>query len=308
MYRSAITPHPDTPRDMGCTQAAVEHRLRYRPKTVVRSSVATSWTMMIFRFLLPTLAAATPSIFLETDIRGAWATLITEGKKHEGGAWGLVQAMSADCSTRESSTWDTACDRAMYLETVLKKKVVAAAAERPQIYRDPLGEEEEEWRELQGKAADLIEVVPASNMSFSSFFLDFAVPRRPVVLLSGEAQPGFDVEDSETVASKTQYNNNSDLSSSEQDFSTPGDPVGSVEGALPNNHFSMGSNMLACAPRAEDSVAAGTVEGVLRDCPESVLASFVVPPHVAGDFTQRFRKQGVLPMQDLPAVENFVSG
>lgn len=248
-------------------------------------------------------------MFLEMDMRDAWGALINEGKTHEEGAWGLVQAMLADCSTREGSTWDTGCDRAMYLETVMKMKAASDAAERRQIYRDPLDEEmEEEWRELQGKAADPIEVVLASNLSFSSFFLAFAVSRRPVILLSGEAQRDFEVEDSNTTGSKTQYNINSDLSSSEQDFPTPDDPVQSNEGSLPNDHFSVGSNMAACAPRAEDSAAAGTVEGLLRDCPASVLASFVVPPHVAGDFTQRFRKQGVLSKQDLPAVERFVSG
>lgn len=246
-------------------------------------------------------------MFLKMDVRDAWAALITEGETHEEGAWGLVQAMLADCSTREGSTWDTECDRAMYLETVVKKKVAsAAAAKSPQIYRDSLGEEKEkEWREFQGEAVDPIEVVLASNLSFLSFFLDFAVSRRPVILLSGEAQRDFEVEDPKTTGSKTQFKSNSNLSSSEQDFPTPYDLI---EGSLPNGHFSVDSNVVACAPRAEDSVAAGTVEGLLRDCPASVLESFVVPPHVTGDFTQRFRKQGVLPKRELPAVERFVSG
>ena len=268
-------------------------------------------TLLIVGFLAPPSVATHP-LFLETNMQDAWDHLLAEGNQLPGGARGLVQAMLAECHAWEGGRWDAAeCDRALYLEAVLEKVAAASPAATPQqrLAVSNRSDDEEERGDPQ-EAATTIALALSAELTFSSFFLDYAVPREPLIL-SGSGVDGFlSMATAGKMAEASAAA--SDLSTiSEQD--STGDFVGSIAGIVEEEQLQLPvdrqfpGDVITCVPRA-DNPEADTVEGLLRDCPASVLENFRVPPHVAGDFAQRFRREGILPTQDVPAVEQFVSG
>lgn len=238
-------------------------------------------------------------------MRVAWATLVDEGGKLEGGAGGLVGEMLEECHGRKSGRWGAECDRALYLQSVLEKINNAAA------FSGLAGVEEEE--ELQmgvDSAARYIPVVPAAQLPFSAFFLEYAVPRRPVII------PGEAGGDGATAVDPTSATaGDKDIPTGEEQDFVRSDHQDSDENAFPKQRNLnlvdkiLVDSLAACLPYpADDDSAAGAVEGPLRACNNSVLESVPIPFQVTEDFAQRFRSEDVLPEAEHPGVESFLSG
>ena len=237
-----------------------------------------------------------PSIFLEADVRVAWASLLDEGSKLEGGPGELVGAMLEECHGRRSGRWSAECDRALYLQSVLEKVNNVAAFVQRSV-------EEEQQLGLDSAAREIV-VVPSAQLPFSAFFLEYAVPRRPVII-SGEAGDG---DDATATAPSATTADKDILSGKEQDLRSH---VDSDENAFLRQRTlvdkGLVNNVAACLPYPVDSTA-GTVEGPLRACSSSVLDSVPIPFQVTEDFAQRFRSEDVLPVVEHPDVERFLSG
>lgn len=243
-------------------------------------------------------------------MRVAWEALLDEGSELEGGPGELVGAMLEECHGRRSGEWSSECDRALYLQSVLDKVINAAAF----FELSAVEEEEEEEQQLIGldSVAREIPVVPAAQLPFSAFFLEYAVPRRPVIV-SGEAGGGGGGDDDTTAtaappSATTSTADKDILRGKEQDL-RPHHHVDENAFLKQRNLIDKGlvDSVAACLPYAVDSTA-GTVEGPLRACSSSILESVPVPLQVTEDFAQRFRNADVLPLVEHPDVGRFLSG
>lgn len=244
-------------------------------------------------------------------MRVGWEALLDEGSKLEGGPGELVGAMLEGCHDRgRSGGWSTECDRALYLQSVLEKVSDAAAFLQRSVV---VGEEDEQQLFGLNSAAREIAVVPSAQLPFSAFFLEYAVPRRPVIL-SGEAGGGDDATTAVSGATATAAADSKDIlgGTERQDTRSHHHHAGSDENAslkqraLPVDKGLVDS-VAACLPYPVGSTS-GTVEGPLRACSGSVLDSVPIPFQVTEDFAQRFRNEDVLPLAEHADVEHFLSG
>lgn len=238
------------------------------------------------------------SIFLEADVRVGWETLLDEGSKLEGGPGEIVGAMLEECHGRgRGGGWSAECDRALYLQSVLEKVSNTAAFFQRSV------EEDGDRQFGLGSATRKIAVVPSAQLPFSAFFLEYAVPRRPVII-SGEARGGDDAMAAVPGATAAATDNKDILSGKDQQDS---DENASWKQRTLLGDKGLMDSVAACLPYPVDSTA-GTVEGPLRACDSSVLDSLPIPLQVTEDFAQRFRNEDVLPLVEHPGVERFLSG
>lgn len=212
--------------------------------------------------------------------------------------------MLEGCHGRGSGEWSAECDRALYLQSVLEKVDNAAAFPGPAAPAV-----EEELRTRLYSAARYTPVVPAAQLPFSTFFLEYAVPRRPVII-SGETGGGSDAT---TAAPTSIITADTDSSTGEEQNFVRSYHEDSSENAFPKqrdrnitNKILM-DNLAACLPYPADDSIAGAVEGPLRACNSSILESLPIPSQVTEDFAQRFRNEGVLAEAEHPGVESFLS-
>lgn len=276
-------------------------------------------------FLSPIqFAAAVHTVFLETNMRAAWTALLeTSSSSNNSSGWGsgaatgggareIVDEMLAGCNSRKSTDWDAACDRALYLESVLVK-IESTSSRSATTGVDPasVADEERQQQARLESAANEITVVPAADLPFSAFFHEYAVPRRPVVILSEGSGGGASGDDTPADPGSRE-----DQGDSSHDDGDPADHATDLprqmEGAQRGRDDGTLLNAVnACLPyaahQAGAATAAGTVEGPLRDCHEPLLENLLVPLHVSEDFAQRFRGQSVLPVGEHAEVESFVS-
>lgn len=263
--------------------------------------------------LLPTPSVAINPVFLETNMKIAWIALLAEGDRHMGGPRGLLDVMLKDCHGRRSEAWGAECDRALYLEAAFENAAQSSTASIPTL--SPVVEGEGRQRTVPPRAEDIAAAEPGM-LPFSSFFLEYAVPRRPVIMSrqrvdeAGQWIFSRGTTLADTGAKVTTDVTDEDHASEEKQQSRPassrssGDEQWIIDGRLLNI-------LTACVPypAGGDSTAGeGTAERPLSLCKKSVLENLSVPLYVAGDFVQRFRRQGVLPPEDHPEVERFVSG
>lgn len=266
-----------------------------------------------------TLSLPVHPVFLETNMKAAWTALLAEGDRHQGGAGGLLDAMLRDCHGRRSEAWGAECDRALYLEAVLDNAAqLSATPIIPTLPHAAVDGGDEEQRTAQPRAED-IAVVESGMLPFSSFFLGYAVPKRPVILsqqrgeeliISGNSTSPAGESDAKTTTAGI-IDEDPPTSSGEKVQSQPATPSSSsgYEDWIVNGRLV--DLVAACAPYPDDGEPAdggGTVERSLSLCHKSVLENLPVSLYVAGDFAQRYRRQGVLPPEDIPEVERFVSG
>lgn len=271
-------------------------------------------------FLLSTRSTlAIHTAFLETDMRVAWAALLDAGSSSSGDPREIVNTMLADCHGRKNGGWGAECDRALYLESVLKEvgsigsigssssSGAGAGGSLGGLDTNATDVADEEWQQRAAldSAANDIAVVSAEHLPFSTFFHEYAVPRRPVVIRSGRSDCGDAIVD---IASGEEQENLSHRGL---------DPADDAADTLQEHEHGLGvdesllSAINACMPYPVGPTGSGgadTVEGPLRACHESLLESLVVPLQVSEDFAQRFRGQGVLPVREHADVERFVSG
>lgn len=269
-------------------------------------------------------AVAVHTAFLETNMRAAWTALLDANSSSNsgwdsgaagGGAREIVDAMLADCHSRKSSDWDAECDRAMYLESVLER-VDNTSSRSATTGIDPAnaGDEERQQQARLESAANEIAVVPAAHLPFSAFFHEYAVPRRPVVMLSEGSSGDGASDDSRPVdpASRKEQGDSSYDHVDRADHAT--DFPRQMEDAQRSrdDDDALLSAVDACLPypvhKTGATTTAGAVEGPLHDCRESLLENLLVPLHVSEDFAQRFRGQSVLPVGEHADVKRFVSG
>lgn len=272
-------------------------------------------------------AVAVHTVFLETDMRAAWTALLDANTSNSsssssrwdsgaagGGAREIVDVMLADCHSRKSRDWDTECDRALYLESVLEK-VDSTSSRSTTTGVDPAslaGEERKQQARLES-AANEIAVVPAAQLPFSAFFHEYAVPRRPVVMLS-EGSSSSEASGDGTPVDPTSTEEYGDSS---RDYGDPTDHATDFPQQIEDAPRGRDDDTLlgavnACLPypvhETGSAMATGTVEGPLRDCHEPLFENLLVPLHMSEDFAQRFRGQNVLPEGEHPEVERFLSG
>ncbi|CAM9548555.1 unnamed protein product [Ectocarpus sp. 4 AP-2014] len=269
------------------------------------------WITMLF-LVHSHFALATHTVFLETNMEGAWTALLSAGSSSSnstssggGGAREIVDTMLADCHGRKSEGWGAECDRALYLESVLKK--IDSSSSSGSTFATGAGTAAEDTQQQQqvalDSAADEIAVISEAELPFSAFFHEYAVPRRPVAILSGgggaggsgkpaDAADGEEQGDPDDQAMKTAH-------TAQQD--------GEEENGQQRVQDLILSGIESCLPHSVDP-ALGTVDGPLRACHDSLLESLPVPRYVSEDFVQRFRGQDVLPVGERAEVERFVSG
>ena len=264
---------------------------------------------------------AVHTVFLETNMRAAWTALIDANSSSSGWDSGaaagsareIVEVMLANCHTRNSRDWGAECDRAMYLESVLEK-VDSTSTRSTTMDANPasLADQERQQQARLESAANEIAVVPAAQLPFSAFFHEYAVPRRPVVMLS-EGSSGVGASSDETPVDHT---NREEQEDSSRDDGDPADHATDFPQQMEEFQRGRDDNAVlnavdACLPypahQTGSTVAAGTVEGSLHDCHEPLFQNLLVPPHVSEDFAQRFRGQNVLPVGEHAEVERFLS-
>eukprot|EP00752_Nemacystus_decipiens_P004507 g4115.t1 len=258
-------------------------------------------------------------------MRAAWAALL-DANSSSGGGWDsgaagggareIVDVMLADCHSRKTRDWDAECDRALYLEAVLEKVDSSSTSSRGSTTGvDPAslaGVQQQQQARLES-AANEIAVVPAAQLPFSTFFQEYAVPRRPVVMLSEGRSCGGARDDDAPVSLPSREEqggssrDNGDPADHATDFAQMKDAQrGRDDDAL------LRAAVDACLPypvhQTGSTTAVGTVGVPLRDCHEPLLENLLVPFHVSEDFAQRFRGQNVLPVEQHAEVERFLSG
>lgn len=280
-------------------------RSRFRTKRHQRLCRPWAKTTILLSILLLSARSAhaavnTHAVFLEKDIRVAWAALLGADKNNGSSEWdatgggsrGVVNAMLADCHGRKSGAWGAECDRALYLKSVLNKIDDSSAASTS---IDAASASDDE-AQLESSAND-VAVVSGAHLPFSAFFHEYAVPRRPVILSesSGSDYPVDQTSSEEQGYSSDDHRNPADQQDKRHGVRTDGGLLGEIDACLPY-------------PVDPTGAAAVTAAGPLRACPDALLGNLLVPLHVSEDFVQRFRARDVLPIRDHAEVEHFVSG
>lgn len=269
---------------------------------------------------------AMDTVFLETDMKAAWIALLDAGsssssERHEGAAGAgegagaargsreIVDKMLVDCHGRQNEAWGAECDRALYFDSVLEKIDSSSSnssfASAADVTITP--EETRRQQETLDSAANEVAAVPAGKLPFSTFFHEYAVPRRPVLLLSGKDVVDEIVVDATStgLAGGDAQGTPPHLNPDPAEFAT--DTQADKERRLPA-HERLLRSLDACLPYPVDPTAASDkVDGPLCAC-QSMLEDLPVPLHVSEDFAQRFRGRDVLTMEEHPDVERFVSG
>ncbi|CAN0209109.1 unnamed protein product, partial [Ectocarpus sp. 13 AM-2016] len=267
------------------------------------------WMTMLF-LVHSHFALATHTVFLETNMKEAWNALLSAGSSSSnstssggGGAREIVDTMLADCHGRKSEGWGAECDRALYLESVLKK--IDSSSSAGSTFATGAGPATNDTQQQQQQvaldsAADEIAVISEVELPFSAFFNEYAVPRRPVAILSGGGGAGG----SGKSADATDGEERDDLGNQAMDTAQQD---GEEENGQQRVQDLILSGIESCLPHSVDP-AFGTVDGPLRACHDSLLESLPVPRYASEDFVQRFRGQDVLPVGEHAEVEHFVSG
>ncbi|CAB1111146.1 unnamed protein product [Ectocarpus sp. CCAP 1310/34] len=266
------------------------------------------WMTMLF-LVHSNFVLATHTVFLETNMKEAWTVLLSAGSSSSnssssggGGAREIVDTMLADCHGRKSEGWGAECDRALYLETVLKK--IDSSSSAGSIFATGAGATAEDTQQQQqvalDSAANEIAVIYEAELPFSAFFHEYAVPRRPVAILSGGGGVGGSGKPADAADGKEQ----GDLGDQAMDTAQQD---GEEENGQQRVQDLILSGIESCLPHSVDP-ALGTVDGPLRACHDSLLESLPIPRYASEDFVQRFRGQDVLPVGEHAEVERFVSG
>lgn len=267
------------------------------------------WMTMLF-LVHSNFALATHTVFLETNMKEAWTALLSAGSSSSnssssggGGAREIVDTMLADCQGRKSEGWGAECDRALYLESVLKK--IDSSSSAGSTFATGAGAAAEDTQHQQQQvaldsAANEIAVVSEAELPFSAFFHEYAVPRRPVAILSGGGGAGGSGKPADAADGEEQ----GDLGDQAMDTAQQD---GKEENGQQRVQDLILSGIESCLPHSVDP-ALGTVDGPLRACHDSLLESLPVPRYASEDFVQRFRGQDVLPVGEHTEVERFVSG
>lgn len=239
-------------------------------------------------------------------MRVGWEALLDEGNKLEGGPGEVVRAMLEGCHGRgRSGGWSVECDHALYLQSVLEKVNDAAA-----FLQRSVGEEDEQQLFGLDSAAREIAVVPSARLPFSAFFLEYAVPRRPVIIAGGAG--GGDDARAAAPGATAAADGKDILGGTERQDSRSHHHAGLDENASLKQRTlltdkGLVDSVAACLPYPVGSTS-GTVEGPLRACSSSVLDSVPIPFQVTEDFAQRFRNEDVLPLVEHADVEHFLYG
>ncbi|CAM9550979.1 unnamed protein product, partial [Ectocarpus sp. 8 AP-2014] len=269
------------------------------------------WMTMLF-LVHSHYALATHTVFLETNMKEAWTALWSAGNSSSnsssiggGRAREIVDTMLADCHGRKSDGWGVECDRALYLESVLKKIDSSSSTSAGTTFATGAGAAAEDTQQQQqvalDSAANEIAVVSEAELPFSAFFHEYAVPRRPVAILSGGGGAGGSDKPADVADGEEQ----GDLG--DQAMDTAAQQDGEEENGQRRVQDLILSGIESCLPHSVDP-ALGTADGPLRACHDSLLESLPVPRYASEDFVQRFRGQDVLPVGEHTEVERFVSG
>ncbi|CBN79374.1 conserved unknown protein [Ectocarpus siliculosus] len=211
--------------------------------------------------------------------------------------------MLADCHGRKSEGWGAECDRALYLESVLKK--IDSSSSAGSTFATGAGAAAEDTQQHQQQvaldsAANEIAVVSEAELPFSAFFHEYAVPRRPVAILSGGGGAGGSGKPADATDGEEQGDlGDQAMNTAQQD--------GEEENGQQRVQDLILSGIESCLAHSVDP-ALGTADGPLRACHDSLLESLPVPRYASEDFVQRFRGQDVLPVGEHAEVERFVSG
>ncbi|CAM9773789.1 unnamed protein product, partial [Discosporangium mesarthrocarpum] len=227
-------------------------------------------------------------VFLETNMRAAWTALLDEGQGYDG-AEELLRVMMEDChSSDKEGFWGRPCDRAVYLEGVLKQAVAATASRR---YDGDVHDQD-----LQ-QVTDIPEA--PENLSFSSFFLEYAVPGLPVVLLEDLVRStGGNVTDVDTGTPAVE---------------NLGDPNGTTSSSSDHSVFSSSPYfdldhtlelLRLCTPYT--SVGMATSESLIK-CDESLLEKLAAPSYAKANFAQRYQAADVLPGSGTQVLQDYLS-
>ncbi|CAM9763677.1 unnamed protein product [Ectocarpus sp. 12 AP-2014] len=259
-------------------------------------------------------ALAAHTVFLETNMKEAWNALLSAGSSSSkstssggGGAREIVDTMLADCHGRKSEGWGAECDRALYLESVLKK--IDSSSSAGSTFATGAGAANDDTQQQQQQqvaldsAANEIAVISEAELPFSAFFHEYAVPRRPVAILSGGGGAGGSGKSADAMDGEER----DDLGDQAMDTVHTAQQDGKEENGQQRVQDQILSRIESCLPHSVDP-ALGTVDGPLRACHDSLLESLPVPRYASEDFVQRFRGQDVLPVGEHAEVERFVSG
>lgn len=248
---------------------------------------------------------------LETDMKAAWSTLLDVGDGGFQVAKGIIGEMLEDCNGQSSAAWGKECDRALYLEAVLGRAISTATSGGAM--------DVSEDKEATPHAQDV--AVVSDTLPFSTFFLEYAVLRRPVIfpqqpLLT--SRPIVESGEEETIAA----DDGEDMSRVENRGNAgrgnEGDPLAwSSTSPFNSAATTIKASVLFdqevldlvadCIPYREGELT-GTADGPLRPCEATLLETLAVPRYVAADFVQRFRVGESMPAKDHPEVEQFTSG
>ncbi|CAM9889013.1 unnamed protein product, partial [Choristocarpus tenellus] len=196
--------------------------------------------------------------------------------------------MMEDCHAgeeREEGSWGRACDRAAYLEGVLSQALAAST-------KYSIGE---------GREMGLIDQIPVAseNMSFSSFFMDYAVGGRPIILLEDLINTS---DHSVNEVGDVSLGTGEEAASSSSSSASPSLP--------PSMPISAGTDhvlelLLSCVRYENPRV--DTAEQLLSSCDKSLLEAIVTPSYASADFVQRYQEPDVLPLEKHQAVRKYLS-
>lgn len=261
------------------------------------------------------LVAATDEIFRITDVGASWQVLLDRGRGHEG-AQEIVHKHITACHSELSGDWGQECDRAQYLEAVLRRvSSVAFGASSLSLAED------------QTAAAVEVPLESRDALSFFSFFVQYALPRRPVLLYGGsyasmksmgskreESKQQGRPEDSGGIVDEAQDSRARGLPHSSSDSPSESlsarhgvetEDVDVVYASLLDPH--MLELVMDCAPYEDEGAA--TAERPLRLCSADLLNELRVPEYVVADYVQRWRRSTEsLAEDDLGELEHFVLG
>lgn len=287
----------------------------HRQLIMLTTKILTLWAILAHS----TRAALTMHpMFFETNMKAAWGTLLDVGDGGYEGARELIGEMLGDCNGRASAAWGKECDHALYLEAVLERAIATATS------GGAMDADKEEG--ASSASVDRADAAPeaqdvavvSDTLPFSAFFLEYAVPRQPVIF--PQQQPllaaAHIVESSEEGVT-TAADDGEDMSSGEgrgkRDSSgwsstSPSNSAGATvkeDGALFDQEVL--DLITECVPYRAGELT-GTADGPLRPCEAALLETLSIPRYVAADFVQRFRARDAVPAKDHPEVEQFASG
>lgn len=299
----------------------------------IRTALITAWCAVS---LAANAAFAVHPIFLETDMRAAWSALLSVGGREDyKQARELVNEMLEDCHGRATAVWGEECDRVLYLEAVLDRATAAPGAttanvskEEQGIIANGIGGDNVADAASAAQAQEVTKVSEA--LPFSTFFLEFAVPRRPVIfpmedrqVFAGTAALDIESEQRAPPAVSTgamddpeekmsHGENQSEKNYSSRSSTSRSDSASATTTAVIEDDVSdqrVLDVLTECVPYPKAEKSPGTANGPLRTCDAGVLLErLTVPRYVVADYVQRFRAKDIVPAQYHQDIEKFASG